>query len=185
MSDIVFLGSPGSGKGTQAQILHDRCGFQPIATGDMLREHRARGTELGRQAEGFMQRGELVPDDLMIKMVEQELPRNGTALFDGFPRTVAQAEALDKLLAQRRRSLQAIFFEIPRADVDRRLRERHREDDTPETIDRRFEVFRAQTLPLVDYYARTGRLSRIDASPAIDVVTDELLAAIPTRAPAP
>ena len=122
MNDVVLLGGPGAGKGTQAQILQSRFGYRQISTGDLLREHRNKSTELGNAAQGFMQRGELVPDELIIRMVEGELRDRTGVLFDGFPRTVAQAEALDGLLHERGRGLpKAIYFEIPRALLEQRL----------------------------------------------------------------
>ncbi len=209
-ADVVLLGGPGAGKGTQAQILQKRFGYRQISTGDLLREHRNGGTELGKAAEGYMKRGELVPDDLIIKMVEGELGGDAAALFDGFPRTVAQAQALDALLASRGRGLpNAVYFEIPRALLEERLRGRstnprtgrvyherfdppavagvddedggslvQREDDKPETIARRLDVFEAQTMPLVDYYAKTGRLARLDATQSVDNVSHALTHAI-------
>ncbi|MEO9171112.1 MAG: adenylate kinase [Candidatus Baltobacteraceae bacterium] len=120
--DVVLLGGPGAGKGTQAQILQSRFGYRQISTGDLLRDHRNRGTELGQAAQGFMQRGELVPDELIVRMVEGELRDDADVLFDGFPRTVAQAEALDALLQTRGRGLpKAVYFEIPRAQLEERL----------------------------------------------------------------
>jgi adenylate kinase len=210
MSDVVLLGGPGAGKGTQAQILEREFGFHQISTGDLLREHRKNGTELGNAAEGFMQRGELVPDDLIIKMVEGELRSEEAVLLDGFPRTAAQAEALDALLESRGRGLpSAIYFEIPRATLEERLLGRwtnprtgrvyherfnppkvagiddedagplvQREDDKPETIARRLDVFEAQTMPLVDYYRSRNRLTTIDATAPVEEVTHQLVHAI-------
>ena len=122
MLDIVLLGAPGAGKGTQAQILQSRFGYRQISTGDLLRKHREQGTELGRAAEPYMKRGGLVPDDLIITMVEGELHQGEAVLFDGFPRTVPQAEALDRLLVQRGRGLpRAVYFEISRPLLEERL----------------------------------------------------------------
>jgi adenylate kinase len=122
MIDIVLLGAPGAGKGTQAQILQKRFGYRQISTGDLLRRHRAEGTALGKEAEGYMQRGELVPDDLIIKMVEGELGGGEAVLFDGFPRTVAQAEALDAFLdASGRGKPLAVYFNIARSLLEDRL----------------------------------------------------------------
>ena len=119
--DIVFLGGPGAGKGTQAQILQKHFGYRQISTGDLLRTHKKAGTELGKAAEGYMTRGDLVPDDLIIKMVEGELG-DDAALFDGFPRTVAQAKALDELLTKRGRGVPGVvYFEAPRAVLEERL----------------------------------------------------------------
>ncbi|MGH7661150.1 MAG: adenylate kinase [Vulcanimicrobiaceae bacterium] len=111
--DLIFLGPPGAGKGTQAQILQERFGFRQVSTGDMLRAHRRDGTELGKLAQLFMDKGELVPDDIIINMVEEELNKPGDVLFDGFPRTRAQAEALDELLRKRGRSYGVLLFDIP------------------------------------------------------------------------
>ncbi|MDE2480939.1 MAG: adenylate kinase [bacterium] len=207
MRDIVLLGGPGAGKGTQAQILQKQFGFRQISTGDLLREHRNHGTELGKAAEGFMKRGELVPDELIIKMVEGELRDDAGVLFDGFPRTVAQAEALDALLESRGRGMAgAVYFQIDRASLEERLLGRwtnprtgrvyhetfnppkvagiddedggplvQRDDDKPETIKKRLDVFEAQTMPLVAYYQHSERLAAIDATRPVDEVTHVLL----------
>jgi adenylate kinase len=211
-SDVVLLGAPGAGKGTQAQILQKQFGYRQLSTGDLLREHRNNGTELGKAAEGYMKRGELVPDDLIIKMVEGELRGGAAVLFDGFPRTVAQAEALDTLLESRGRGLPlAIEFDIPRELLETRLLGRwtnprtgrvyheqfdppkvagvcdddggplvQREDDKPETIKRRLDIFEAQTLPLVEYYGSptSDRLEAIDATQPVDAVTHQLIHAL-------
>ncbi|MDQ2873214.1 MAG: adenylate kinase [Candidatus Eremiobacteraeota bacterium] len=124
---LVFLGSPGAGKGTQAHILESQFGVHQISTGDILRENRGAGTELGRQAEGYMQRGELVPDELIIKMIEAALQRQAANGFimDGFPRTVAQAQAFDDLLARRSLTLDAVvLFNADRETLMTRLTSR-------------------------------------------------------------
>lgn len=208
--DVVLLGGPGAGKGTQAQILQKQLGYRQISTGDLLREHRNNGTELGKAAEGFMKRGELVPDDLIIKMVEGQLSGDVAVLFDGFPRTAAQAQALDALLESRGRGLPtAIYFEISRALLEERLLGRwtnprtgrvyhatfnppklagvcdedggplvQREDDKPDTIKKRLDVFETQTMPLVTYYRERGRLASIDATQPVETVTHMLMHAI-------
>jgi adenylate kinase len=123
---VVFLGPPGAGKGTQARILHDRFGLKQISSGDMLRENLSRGTQLGKEAEGYMQRGQLVPDALVIDMIEHELEHAiGGFVMDGFPRTVAQAEALDRLLTRRGTPLEAaVAFSGDRAALVARLASR-------------------------------------------------------------
>jgi len=210
--DVVLLGGPGAGKGTQAQILVKHFGYRQISTGDLLREHRNTGSELGKSAEGYMKRGELVPDDLIIAMVEGELKDGAAVLFDGFPRTVAQAEALDALLQTRGRGLPgAIYFQIDRGLLEERLLGRwtnprngrvyhskfnppakagiddedggplvQREDDKPETIKRRLDVFEAQTMPLVAFYedGNVNRLLAIDATESVDDVTHTLIHAL-------
>jgi adenylate kinase len=208
--DVVLLGGPGAGKGTQAQILQQQFGYRQISTGDLLREHRNKDTELGKAAEAYMKRGDLVPDDLIIDMVEGELYEGEGVLFDGFPRTVPQAEALDALLESLGRGLpEAVYFQISRPLLEERLLGRwtnprtgrvyhekfnppkvagicdddggplvQREDDKPETIKKRLDVFEAQTMPLVDYYDARGQLARIDATQPVDEVTHELIHAI-------
>ena len=210
MPDVVLLGAPGAGKGTQAQILCDHFGFEQLSTGDLLRAHRARGSELGQEAQGFMTRGELVPDALIVKMVEGELRPGAAVIFDGFPRTIPQAQALDALLETRRRGLPlAIYFRIERALLEERLLGRwsnprtgrvyherfnppavagiddedggvlvQRDDDKPETVRKRLDVFEAQTMPLVDYYRQAGRLETIDASAAVGDVAHQLVHAL-------
>jgi adenylate kinase len=111
--NLIFLGPPGAGKGTQAKMLEERFGYRQFSTGDVLRRHRAEGTALGREAQGYMDRGELVPDDLIIRMVENELAGStADVIFDGFPRTTAQAQALDALLARSGRTALAIAFDV-------------------------------------------------------------------------
>ena len=109
---LIFLGPPGAGKGTQAKVLEERFGFRQISTGDILRANVRGGTALGVEAKGYMDRGELVPDDLMIRLIEPELKDAKKVIFDGFPRTVAQAQALDDMLARLRRDAVAILFQV-------------------------------------------------------------------------
>jgi adenylate kinase len=120
---LIFLGPPGAGKGTQSRILEEHFGAKQISTGDILRENRANGTELGKKAEGYMQRGELVPDDLIIAMIEGELEKHaGGFVMDGFPRTVAQAQAFDRLLGRKGWELDAaVLFEADRQTLIDRL----------------------------------------------------------------
>jgi len=109
---LIFLGPPGAGKGTQARILEEKCGHRQISTGDLLRAHRAKSTPLGLEAQGFMDRGELVPDDLIIRMMEAELANVTDVVVDGFPRTVAQAEAFDAMLAAKHLTATAVLFDV-------------------------------------------------------------------------
>ena len=119
--DLIFLGPPGAGKGTQAKILQKKARVRQLSTGDMLRRHRHDGTPLGREAQEFMDRGELVPDHLIVAMVETELAVPGRVLFDGFPRTLAQAQALDALLERNKREVRAILFQMPKELLVERL----------------------------------------------------------------
>jgi adenylate kinase len=208
---LIFLGPPGAGKGTQAQILEQRFGLKQVSTGDILRENRKQGTNLGRLAEGFMQRGELVPDEVIIKMIEAELDKlPGGFIMDGFPRTVAQAEAFDALLESKDADLDGVvLFNADRETLFTRLTARwtnprtgrsynsitnppraagiddedggplvQRDDDKPETVAKRLDVYEAQTAPLIDYYRRTGKLLEVNALAAVDDVTREVVAKI-------
>jgi adenylate kinase len=180
---LVLLGPPGAGKGTQAVKLadHFRCG--EVATGDIFREHVAKETPLGRTAREYMDAGDLVPDEVVIAMVTERLAEddfvNGFVL-DGFPRTVAQAEALDRWLESAGTPLNAaLFFEIDEEELFRRLAGRsatlHRSDDTEQTIRHRLEVFAVKTRPLVDHYERRGLLLRVDSIGHVDEVTKRIL----------
>jgi adenylate kinase len=180
---LVVLGPPGAGKGTQAVRIAEQFSCADIATGDIFRANVAEGTELGRIAQEYMDRGDLVPDEVVIAMVMERLAEpDCTAGFvlDGFPRTVAQAEALDRRLAGLRTPLHAALnFEITEDELLRRLAGRaaelHRSDDSEQTIRHRLEVFAIKTRPLIDYYAHRGLLVTVDAIGTIEVVTKRIL----------
>ena len=180
---IVVLGPPGAGKGTQAVRIAEHVGCANIATGDIFRANVAEGTELGRIAQEYMDRGDLVPDEVVIAMVMERLAEpDCTAGFilDGFPRTVAQAEALDHRLAELGTPLHAALnFEITEDELLRRLAGRaaelHRSDDSEQTIRHRLEVFAVKTRPLIDHYARRGLLVTVDAIGPVEVVTKRIL----------
>jgi adenylate kinase len=187
---VVMLGPPGAGKGTQAARLADHyfmCG--DVSTGDILRDNVARGTDLGRTAREYMDAGDLVPDDVVISMVTERLGKRDCAngfVLDGFPRTVRQAEALDKWLEAAGTPLDAaLFFEIDEEELFRRLAGRsaalHRSDDTEQTIRHRLEVFANKTRPLVDYYEQRGLLQRVDAIGEVDEVTKRILDGLERR----
>lgn len=206
---LIFLGPPGAGKGTQAQILQQRFGAKQISTGDILRENRNKGTELGKLAESYMDSGALVPDEVIIKMIEAELQKlDDGFIMDGFPRTVAQAQAFDALLKSRNTPLDAVvLFECNQETLLTRLTARwvnprtgrsyntvtspprvagvcdddggplvQREDDKPETVSKRLDVYQRQTAPLIDYYRGTGKLIELNALNSVDNVTAELIA---------
>jgi adenylate kinase len=183
---LVILGGPGAGKGTQAELLHRRLEVSWIATGDILRTAIAAKdadgdsqTELGRQAQNYVERGELVPDEVMIHFIRQRLLRDDAAsgwVLDGYPRTAFQAEELDFLLEDLHQHLDyAIALEAPESVLTRRSLDRGREDDTPEAIQRRIALFLERTTPLLEYYEMRHRLIRINSDQPIDQVQQEIL----------
>jgi len=183
--DLIFMGPPGVGKGTQAKRLAQRNGWVQLSTGDLFRDHLKRSTPLGELAQRYMDRGEYVPDDVTIDMVREfidGLPKTTRVMFDGFPRTVAQAEALEALLAERGRSIGGVLLiDVPREELVRRILNRSRSegraDDTPEVIARRFDVYAEQTQPVVEHYENLGRLRRVNGLGSVDEVTDRLVEA--------
>jgi adenylate kinase len=188
---VVLLGPPGAGKGTQAQIIAGRISVPAISTGDIFRANVSGQTELGRQAKVYMDAGDLVPDELTVAMVSDRLAEPDAKvgfLLDGFPRTIAQAEQLQSSLAEMGHALDRVLeLVVEEEELVRRLSGRRmlvdgewvqRDDDKPETVRRRLEVYREQTAPLSGFYERTGLLSQIDAIGSIDEVTDRALRAL-------
>ena len=171
MLRLVMLGAPGSGKGTQASRLAETTGAQHISTGDLLRAEVAAGSPLGRRVTGYLDAGELVPDeillDLTLPLVEAAATAHGY-LLDGFPRSVEQARGLAARASEKAAVGKVIFLSVPRADlVDRLLRraaEQNRSDDTAEVIHRRLQVFEEETSSLIDYYRRAGLLATVDGA---------------------
>lgn len=180
---LVLLGPPGAGKGTQAVRLAEHFQCAVVSTGDIFRAHVANGTPLGRTAQEYLDSGDLVPDEVVISMVMERIAEEDCAtgfVLDGFPRTAAQAEALDRRLESAGTPLDAaLFFEIAEEELFHRLAGRsaalHRSDDTEQTIRHRLEVFAIKTRPLVDHYERRGLLQRVDAIGDIDEVTKRIL----------
>jgi adenylate kinase len=183
---VLLIGPPGAGKGTQAARIAAHFDLARIATGDLLREQVANGTELGKVAKEYMDRGDLVPDDLVIQMTRDrmlEASEEGGYVLDGYPRTIAQAEAAYRWALARGIPFDlTLFFEIEEAELLARLagraREEHRSDDAEETVRHRLEVFAAQTYPLVDYYQRRGILVRINAVGPIDAISEQIFATL-------
>ncbi len=177
---ILFLGPPGAGKGTQAARVAERLAIPHVSTGDMFRDHVERGTELGRRVKAIMESGEYVPDDIVIAMLNQRIAESDAQkgfILDGFPRTVAQAEALDTELGSA--GLDAVvLFEVEREELVSRLLGRGRADDTEATVRNRLEVYEEQTAPLVDLYRRRGLLVVANGAGEIDAITDRVLEAL-------
>jgi adenylate kinase len=179
---IVLLGPPGAGKGTQATRVAGRFRLAHVAIGDIFRDQVARGTELGRVAQGFMDSGELVPDEVVSEIVMDRLGKRDCRagfLLDGYPRNLAQARTLDHWLGQRRAPLEAVLhLVVPRQELLRRLAERSRADDNEQTIHNRLRVFTTTVRPLIDYYAGQDVLIDVDAGGAVDEVTRRITACL-------
>jgi adenylate kinase len=185
---LVVLGPPGAGKGTQAVKLAEHFACADVATGDIFRANVAEGTELGRAAQEYMDRGDLVPDDVVIAMVMERLAErdcDSGFVLDGFPRTVAQAEALDRRLAELGTPLEAaLSFDVTEEELLRRLAGRaaaqHRADDAEQTIRHRLEVFAIKTRPLIDYYRHRRLLNMVDGVGRVEEVTGRILSGLPS-----
>jgi adenylate kinase len=182
--NILVLGPQGSGKGTQAKRIKAMYGIPHIATGDMLREMRELDTPVARELRAVLDRGDLVDDELMIELIRDRLSRGDTVggfVLDGFPRTMAQAEALDELLRELGRELDIVFdLQVPKREMLlerllRRAAEEGRADDTPEVIGRRLELYESETAPLVDYYrTHQANVVGIHADRTVDEVFHEV-----------
>lgn len=209
--DVILLGAPGAGKGTQATRISGELGLLHVSTGDILRAAVAAGTPLGKSAQEYMDRGDLVPDEVIVGVVAERLQEAdcaGGVLFDGFPRTLPQAEALTQVLAEQGRAEPKVLaIEVAEAALVRRLSERRtcpacagifsvdalggapecpkcggelyqRADDAPESVAQRLRVYAAQTAPLLDYYAARGSLRRVDGEGAVEEIARAALAAL-------
>ena len=180
MLTIVIFGAPGSGKGTQSERLIDEYGLHHISTGELLRRHIAEGTELGTVANKYISQGHLIPDDLMIKVLEEVLDSNPEltskgVIFDGFPRTIDQAGSLNDMLEKRGTKVHAVVgLEVNEDDLIRRMLQRGKEsgraDDNIDTIRERLNVYHNQTSPLRDFYIKEGKYHAIDGNGTVDNV---------------
>ncbi|MYD55275.1 MAG: adenylate kinase [Chloroflexi bacterium] len=209
---VILLGPPGAGKGTQAVQTAERTGLLHLSTGDMFRENLRNGTELGNLAKTYMDQGELVPDDVTIRMLLERIGRDDAragCLFDGFPRTVEQAKALDEALSEQGNEIAVtILIDVSNEEITRRLGGRvscatcgsvfheifnppnagspccgtvkmiQRDDDKPEAIANRLQVYADQTEPLVDYYNQTGKLASVNGEQSPQAVGEDLLTAL-------
>ncbi len=202
---LIFLGPPGAGKGTQAERLVEEKGFVQLSTGDILREAVKKGTELGKKAKEYMDAGKLVPDDLIIEIIEEKLKEleGKDIILDGFPRTIPQAEALEKMLPKVGRKLDAvILFDVPDEVVIERISGRRidpktgkvyhikynppppdieviqRDDDKEEVVRNRLKVYHEQTAPLIEFYKKENILKVIDATKSPEEVYKQLLSVL-------
>ena len=184
--NLILFGPPAAGKGTQAKLLVETRGYLQLSTGDMLRAARTSGTELGRRVAGIMDSGGLVSDDVVIALIEEQLDLNPAAagfIFDGFPRTAAQAAALDAALEARGGRVDGVIRLTVDEDalmerVRRRFEAEGRSDDNPETFARRLGAYSTQTAPLVSLYAGQGKLVEIDGMASVEAVAAAIAGAI-------
>lgn len=186
--NLIIFGAPGSGKGTQSEHLISRYGLHHISTGDVLRNHIAQATENGKIADSYISKGRLIPDQLMVDILADELDAHPEevargVIFDGFPRTIPQAHALKKLLDKRGKKIDAVIgLEVPEEELIDRLIKRGvdsgRSDDNPETIKKRLEVYHSQTLPLRDFYTLEGTYHAIHGSGSIEDIARDIAAAL-------
>ena len=191
--NLVLFGPPGAGKGTQAKVITEQRGLPQLSTGDMLRAAIAAGTELGKASKAIMDRGDLVSDDIVVGIIGERYDQPDCAkgaVFDGFPRTIPQAEALDAMLAKRGRKIDLVI-ELKVNDkilidrVEQRIKESGgttRSDDTPETLKARLAVYYKNTAPLLEYYKRQGKVVTVDGMQPIVEVTRQIGVAIDAKA---
>ncbi len=180
--NLILFGPPAAGKGTQAKRLVTERGMVQLSTGDMLRAARTSGSELGQRVAGIMDRGELVSDDIVIALIEEKLPEAeaaGGAIFDGFPRTVAQAQALDDMLQRRGAKIDLVVRLVvdPQAlmaRIAKRFEAEGRADDNPDAFKVRLDAYMTQTAPLLPYYREQGKLHEVDGMADIAVVAQEI-----------
>ena len=183
MKNIVIFGAPGSGKGTQSEKIIKKYGLGHISTGDVLRDQIKRGTELGKTAKGYIDNGQLIPDDLMVSILADVYDSFGKdhkgVIFDGFPRTIPQAEALKKMLAERGHKVAAMIeLEVPEEELKKRLIQRGkdsgRSDDNEETIAKRLKVYHKQTQPLCEWYKGEGLHHKVNGFGDLDRIFDDI-----------
>ncbi|HYK81967.1 MAG TPA: adenylate kinase [Gemmatimonadales bacterium] len=179
---VLLLGAPGSGKGTQGQILAERLGVPKITTGDLLRAAIQAGTPFGREAQKYYNDGKLVPDTIVLSLIKEQLAKPGAqegAILDGFPRTAAQAELVDRTLGERGQRLNHIvLLDVPEEELVRRMMGRAaregRSDDSPEAIRTRLQVYQRDTAPLIAHYAERGIVHRVPGTGPVDQIATEI-----------
>ena len=187
MRNIVLFGPPGAGKGTQSEFLVNHYGLVHLSTGDVFRFNIKNGTELGKLAQSYMDQGKLVPDEVTISMLKAEVEKSPEAagfIFDGFPRTTAQAEALDAFLSECDDSIEAmVALEVPEDELKSRLLARaetsgRADDADPEVIQNRINVYNAETAPVADFYRKSGKFKSVNGLGSIEEITNRLVESI-------
>lgn len=192
MKNIILIGPPGAGKGTQAKLISEKLGLIHISTGDLIREEQANDTKIGKLANQLIDKGQFLPDNIVITMVKQKVINNSNAagfIFDGFPRTVDQAKSLDEFLNARKTPInKVILLDINDEIIKKRISERalveNRVDDNAEVLQTRIDVYKKQTLPVINYYknsylfAAARGIVNIEASKSKEAVTEDLVSAI-------
>lgn len=189
MINMIIFGPPGAGKGTQSEKLMQRYGFVHISTGDLFRWHTKNNTALGNKVKAIMNSGSLVPDEITISMLKEELDRNPNAsgfLFDGFPRTVAQAEALDAFMDENRSAIHhVVALDVTEAEVRERIAKRksieNRPDDETDKLDKRITEYFTKTIRVLPYYEKQGRLNTVNGIGDIDKIFESICAVIDQR----
>lgn len=184
--NVIIFGPPGAGKGTQAALLRERLGMEHFSTGEEFRRHITDGTALGKQICTIVESGDLVPDAIVLDVVREALQseryRNGS-IFDGFPRTLQQAHALDALLAEFGQSVDAVLtIDVPDDELVRRMLARGRSDDTESVIRERLRIYRERTEPVLEYYERQGKLFHIRGDVPVEQVHRAIRAALSSLA---
>lgn len=177
---LLFIGPPGAGKGTQAGKVAARLGIPHVSTGEMFRDHVSRGTELGKKVEAIMAAGDYVPDEVTVAMLAERIAQEDAAngyILDGFPRTEAQVESLDRLLGDQGLD-HVVVFEVDEDELTERLLSRGRADDNEDTIRNRFKVYLDQTQPLIDVYAARGLTVSVSGIGDVEEVTDRILSVL-------
>ena len=186
MLNIVIFGAPGPGKGTQSERIVEKYGINHISTGDVLRAEIKNGTELGKTAKGYIDQGQLIPDELMIDIlasVFDSFKDSKGVIFDGFPRTIAQAEALKKMLAERGQDVSVMVdLDVPEEELMVRLIKRGKDsgraDDNEETIKKRLHVYHSQTAPLIDWYKNEKKYQHINGLGTMEGIFAEICEAV-------
>ena len=173
---LLFLGAPGAGKGTQAELLSKTNSFLHLSTGELLRKEIEMNTQLGQQVKGIINKGELVSDELVLEIVRKNLDKNNDGwILDGYPRNLSQANSLNKVLKEINQPLEVVFYlDIPEEVLIRRLLLRGRKDDTEQTIKTRLNIYKKTTAPLVEYFKNLSLLEYIDADRDFQTISSDI-----------